>query len=224
MRRRSRNSNFTLYEAANYRINALEANTVRAMCLPGDITPDHFLEWLIEPDILSKLRAAWQFTASRNHTDFTPAFRFACGVVTFNIDYGKLKCLAPDNKYVKPQGSNDHMIDYVESIGAVANQYNKLRRIITEFHRQKVTPGAAKYYFPTLQPLLPEDHPFHKATGERHRSFAFPYEITEYLREAPEIIGKGLLCGGTTAFRRGILLIQMQIGDGQFFQLCPELA
>jgi hypothetical protein len=223
--RRGRSPSTTLYDDAIYRINALEANVVRAMCPVEDLKPEDFLEWLLPPDVLAKLRAAWPHVQNKTGSDTSNITRdldFACGKVCFSIDYGALKCLVPDDKLVVPHYVNTRMVEYVESIGEIAKQYEKLRQIVWHFSRNTITPGAAKHYWPTLQPLLPEDHPFHKVTGDRYRAHALPYTIAENLREAPEIVAKGLLCGGIVMPRSANSPVNIQVGLGQFHSLFPD--
>jgi hypothetical protein len=103
----------------------------------------------------------------------------------------------------------------MEKLLGICSQHNKLRRILHAFHNNKVTAGAARHYWPTLQSLLPSDHAFFQVKGDRYKDVNFDYETVEMLREAPEIVAKGLLCDPNTngGYKKGKPLIRVTVGS-----------
>lgn len=181
----------TSYKPALSVIIQMEYNVVAAVAPLDDLTPDDFLDWLIPADDLKLLRAAFPVAEE-------PSSR-SIGTKDFQlyVEFERHKCLSPKElKNLKLQPSPKALAcqRFVDVATEVHTDFNKLRKIVDYFNEETIAPGAARHYFPALQSLLPKSHPFFSVSGDRYREVAIPHGITELLREAPEIVAKGLVC------------------------------
>lgn len=184
------------YDAANFNINSMERAVVCTMVPNEGLTKDDLLEWLVEPKLLADLRRL-------NQLVYTPqraiSLRITAGMDTagIDLDFSKIKVLPPMPEVMRPQidaPSAERWNAVMGELVTTVTQHTKLRYIVNWFTVNAVTPGAARYYFPSLQSLLPPDHEFFKVSGDRHKEIHLPLDIVDRLREAPEIIARGLLC------------------------------
>jgi len=223
--RRHRNPRRTdIYQSAIYSIGKMERAVVRLMAPTEGLTPADVLDWIIPPDELKLLRATLPY-AQVGDGSYSAEFRTPYGKVDGMLRYVAMGCVPPKSKLVAVQPEapkHEQLMSMVEAIADIAKQFDKLRSIVRHFNTG-ITPGAAKHYFPAMQSLLDAGHPFHKVDGERHKAVPFTYEMAEMLREAPEIVAKGLLCDPNANGGSSTSCMTMRVGDGdQYFAIFPE--
>lgn len=229
MRRRQRSTE--IYTNAIYNIDKLERAEFRLMAPLEGLLPSDVLDWLIPSAPLRQLRAALPYAnvyAGVNSVTFrVPSVDMDMTKVDMRLSYAAIGCVPAKDSLIAIQpeaAKHEQLLALVETLVDITRQYDKLRDIVKYFNSKFVTPGAARYYFPTMASLLPTDHPFHKVGGERFKAVAFPMDITDYLREAPEIIAKGTLCDPAKNGRMpSTSHMVMQVnGEGQYFAISPE--
>lgn len=221
-RKRLRTINTQTWEPALQNINRMERALVNMMAVSklNSVTPSDVLDWMMPAEQLAVLRAASPFAEMSNSSflsDGSRRIKFPFGAVTFYLDFIQIGIIPPNSKFIDIQPDApkaDDLRACVETIANIVSQYNKLRVILHEFKEKEVTPGAARYYWPTLQSLLPSDHVFF-SSGTRFREVALTHVTIELLREAPEIVAKGLLCDPNTngKDKMGRSLVRVRPGD-----------
>ena len=80
----------------------------------------------------------------------------------------------------------------VTGILELNKQYDKAREVVKFFNR-KGTPGAARYYWPTMCSLLPAEHAIHKADGAKFRDIDGVGSMINTFRETSAIVAGSLL-------------------------------
>jgi hypothetical protein len=198
-RRRIHTINTQTWEPALSAINKMERAMVNVMVKLGGVTPSDVIDWLVPAEQLALLRAATphaELNSSSFSSDQMRSIQFPFAKVTFYLDFVHMGCIPPKKGLIAPQPSAPKAAELraaMATISGIVTQHNKLRSILRWFTQHEVTAGAARHYFPTLQSLLPTDHRFFEVKGGRFKDAHIPYDIAECLREAPEIIAKGLL-------------------------------
>jgi hypothetical protein len=223
MRRRRSEGPRHSYDAAETNINTMERAVVRVMATPEELVPDDVLEWLVAPEPLQQLRAAFPYAHSFNYSG-TSKIDFPFAKTTFVLDYGKLCCVPPKDGMMKlhfDAPKHEELWLWIEDVNTIVKQHDKLRTIVRWLTANNVTPGAARNCFPALQSLLPPDHPFHKVTGDRYKPIAIPLDIAELLREAPEIVAQGLLINPKVNGVYTDSVVKIDIDGGQYLALFP---
>jgi len=218
---------------ARVNISRMERAMVNLMApLPKEVTTDDVLDCLVPKEELALLRAATPHAELANSSYTGGQQRdldFSFGKVTLYIDFVAMKIIPPRTGYVKLQVDTpkaETLRRCMETTVDIVRRHNKLRTILQEFDRLNVTPGAARHYWPTLQSLLPTDHVYFSVKGDRFRDVPFDYETTCLLREAPEIVAKGLLCEPTVNDRdkpgRALLRLRPEGSDQVFALIIKE--
>jgi hypothetical protein len=207
----------------------MEKAVVNLMAKTTGIAVTDVLDWVVPAEQLALLRAASPYAelhSSNFSSDQMRSVVFPFGKVTFYLDFVHMGCIPPCKSLIniQPNASKaSELRAIVETVARITTQHAKLRHILRVFTSLQVTPGAARHYFPTLQSLLPSDHAFFSVKGDRFRNVFFDHETTEYLREAPEIIARGLLCDPRTNGKdkpgRELVRVQINSVSHQVFSL-----
>jgi hypothetical protein len=217
---------------ARVNISRMERAMVNLMAtLPG-VSTDDVLDCLVPKEELTLLRAATphaELSPNSYTGDQKRDLDFPFGKVTLYIDFVAMKVIPPRTGYVKLQADApkaETLRKCMETTVDIVKRHNKLRTILQAFDRLNVTPGAARHYWPTLQSLLPSDHAYFSVKGDRFRDVPFDYETTCLLREAPEIVAKGLLCepmvNGKDKPGRALLRLRPEDSDQVFALITKE--
>jgi hypothetical protein len=199
MRRRTHTINTQTWEPALSAINKMERAMVNVMVKLQGVTPADVVDWLVPPEALFALQAATphaELNSSSFSSDQMRSIQFPFAKVTFYLDFVHMGCIPPKKNLITVQPNAPKAPELraaMVTIHGIVTQHDKLRSILRWFTQHEVTVGAARHYFPTLQSLLPTDHKFFEVKGGRFKDVHIPYDTAEFLREAPEIIAKGLL-------------------------------
>lgn len=200
-RRRSRNTPPPEpFAGTDLSINQMERAVIyrtvdRDLFNAGDI-----LDWMITAEAMRCLRAAYPHTQNTSGS-WDGNFAMDGERVHINIATSEIACLAPHD--VVWDGTSVHFQDTtkgpaiyaaLKDMRVIVENHNVIRRVVTWFNDNKVTPGFARHYFPALGSLLHADHAFHQVDGTRFADRVMPHEIATDLRRAPEVIAAGLFC------------------------------
>jgi hypothetical protein len=216
--RRGRRDNTVSWEAAISNINQMERAVVNVMVKPGDLTHNDVLDCVVQPEPLGLLRAAFPHSGIGTVHDNARDYEFAGGKVTLYFDFVAMNVVPPKKSVMDLQHTAPKINQFntmMDKLLGICSQHAKLRRILRKFDLHRVTVGAARHYWPTLQSLLPGDHAFFAVKGDRFKDVDFDYETIELLREAPEIVAKGLLCEPAVngEYKKGKVLIRAMVGS-----------
>jgi hypothetical protein len=115
----------------------------------------------------------------------------------FTLDVGSMRMCRPAHGSTELQDTpaRNAIIQALSEARAIHARFNEVRRVVAWLNKH-ATPGAARYYFPTIRALLPnETHSVHEAAGQR---FKEPSEnvgpIIPAMRSASTTIAGALLC------------------------------
>jgi len=223
-RQRQHTINTQTWEPALTCINRMEKAMVRVMVKTGDLTYHDMIDWLLPPEPLQAMRVAAPYADLSRGSDVSKDFDFG-NKASFALDFANMGYITPKRSLFAIQHDNKNHMQFAGIISKVIGiviQHNKLRTILAHFRNKNVTPGAAKHYWPTLQSLLPSDHAFFQVKGDRFKDVFFEQNVMEHLREAPEIVAKGLLCDPNVngLYRSNErVLIRMSVDQSQYFPL-----
>jgi hypothetical protein len=229
-RRRQSTSNTRTWDPAQTNINRMERAVINRSIRTDGITPADVVDWLVPPEPLGRLRAAYsdaETNMSGYSSDTSCTIRFPFAKITYHIDFLHCGCLPPKRALISVQPDvpkAEGLRAISEQAAHIVGQHNKLRKILQWFTSSEITAGAARHYFPTLQSLLPSDHKFFEVKGDRFRDVHIPYEIAELLREAPEIVARGVLAEPNVngRDRPGRALVRIQHESGYIFTLMAK--
>lgn len=185
-----------IYEEALTNIARMESvviyRTVTVDFELGDI-----IAWLWPPPVVQALVNALPHTSGygsmvREHNLKTLSdIQFS-----FYMDLAGLMCppragiASPDS--TAPKAS--HIERVIWEIAAITAKYERLRMVV-RWLGEFATPGAARFYFPSLGGLLSSDHVFHRSNGLRYKEpSASMSDINPLIREAAATVASGLLC------------------------------
>jgi len=226
--------NTQTWEPAITNINRMERAVVNLMTKLPDVTPADVVDWVVPAEELRLLRAASPHTdlnSSSFSSDQMRSFTFPFGKITMYLDFVHMGCIPPKKSLIAIQSDTPKagvLRAAMETVVSTVTQHSKLRTILAKFKHFNVTPGAARHYFPTLQSLLPTDHAFFKVSGERFKDVYLDHDTVELLREAPEIIARGLLCNpnvnGKDKPGRSLFRVQVSSEQQVFTLLAKETA
>jgi hypothetical protein len=229
-RTRHQITNTQTWYPATQNIDKMERAMVNVMTKLQGVTPADVIDWVVPAEELALLRAATphaEVNSSSYSSDQMRNINFPFGKVTLYLDFVHMGVIPPKKNLITIQPDAPkagQLRTCMETVMGIVTQFNKLRHILGRFKALNVTPGAAKYYFPTLQCLLPRDHAFFSVTGTRFRQVHFEYETMEYMREAPEILAKGLLVDPNVngKDKPGRSLFRVDCGNSQVFVLLSK--
>jgi hypothetical protein len=187
------------FEQAYAAIDHLETRVVTATVTPN-FTPEDVIKWLFPIGVIEKCRAAFPIVKSLYTSNFSegPLMIPGCNApCTVSLDLDKLSMCCPEAGYISilPDASIEAALN---DIHAVHLSFEKVRRVVNWLGKH-ATPGAARYYWPTICSLLPTGHAVFAAAGERYKEpSANAADIVELMRETSGIVASALLCNDTT--------------------------
>lgn len=180
-----------------------------------DFTPTDVVEWLVTPDVLSKLKRAKEAYNETYHlaqwghpvTKYEPVInlRAPTGIVpgidvALHVETAETPYLCPKDIIwsATPERQHNRVQECLYELYAVYERFNQVRRVIHWFNDYG-TLGSARFYFPSIVSLLPVEHPIHAIDGKLHRPPRRPLrEIANDVREAMTTVAMGLLTADTT--------------------------
>jgi hypothetical protein len=186
------------------------------------------MRWLVSPEHLETLTAAWPLIKISDRTGFydTVAFITVGGSPVnchLQVDCNKLEVVAPDQCIIQPTwtGRAQNILRENGSPCAVTDALSALHNLYLEWvvvHEaidwldHYATVGASQYYFPTLTALLPNTHAIHNCGGQRFKEPDRPVgPMIPKFRRAAMTVASALLCPLEVPLRD---LVQVQFTDG----------
>lgn len=190
-----------IFSYAHHSINKMERAVIYRTVDRDLFDANDVLEWLVPIEQLRHLRAAYPYT---QNVRGLPSFDASLEVLGagFHVKFltTDMECLPPHDITITradafmPTMKAPAIMGAIHEILTVIFTHNVLRRVVTWFDQEHVSPSFARQYWPSLGALLPSGHPFHNTDGTRFKDMGIPYEIRTDIRMAPEIVTKGLFC------------------------------
>lgn len=156
------------------RIMALEASVYNAT-YGWDTCLQDFLTWLFPERVVQTLTDAFPHTYLRSfqqvscHENVLLSPYGKYGTFVVNGEQARICTPAPGSAYVNRDHPQHAGITRVLSeIAHMHAQFNKVRDVM-DWMEQHATPGAARYYCPSMCMLLPTEHPIQQADGIRYK-------------------------------------------------------
>ena len=164
-----------------------------------DLTVTKVMEWLFPEKVLKILRDASPYVSHSSYDAFdTSYFHVApdTGLVhlTVTMDNSDFACPRDKSEMLQPERDSG-IVAYIREAYAVGLQWNKVREVVAWMNDppHKMTPGAARAFWPSILSLVGPDHPVHQVDGQRYRDPQGIGAIIPLMRETSEIIATALL-------------------------------
>ena len=195
MRPRGRAAPAKLYVKAYSMLKKLEASVVHhTVDVPFDL--EQLIGCMWSADVIKKLKDAYPLVRTIDRCDFDggnmPYFLdLQCH---FTIKLHSVSMVCPDAKTISWGPGSEIIRNTIQKVHEVHKRFNVVRRVIAWLD-DHATPGAARYYFPAICSLLPEDHAVHTTDGQRYREPAVNVAgIISSMRNASVTVASALLC------------------------------
>lgn len=195
-RRRPSDPPLNPYCSAEQVLRAKELDVYHATVSP-QFTLDDVAHWLFPEEIICKLKAAFPVSAAYSG-DYSLDVQVPSGEkVELFLDFDDIAMQCPKQNiplFTSESLAAPSILGVLQEIVDINKQFDKVRKVIEWFGEHKVTPGAARYYWPTILSLLPASHAVHETSGDRYREVTGIGEIIPLLRETAGIVASAHLC------------------------------
>ncbi len=194
--RRQKRAPVALFHDAFAAIDKMEAAVVYRT-VTCDFTTRDVANWLWPAEIVEALTRVFPYAHERytfrEHHEEEITLREDFDI-RFKLHLAPLRMASPDDGHCAPiENTYPSIWRVLAEVKAIHAQYNKVRACVSWMNKN-ATVGAARFYFPSLGCLLPADHAFHKADGQRYKEPAVDMsKINVLLREVGAIVTSGLL-------------------------------
>jgi hypothetical protein len=179
-------------------IDHLEMCVVTATVTPN-FTPEDVIKWLFSVDVIEKCRAAYPIVRNIYKPTFCegPLMIPGCyAKCTVSLGLDKLSMCCPNTQHIS-FSPNAAIAEAINDTYAVYLSFEKVRQVV-DWLSKHATPGAARYYWPTICSLLPPEHAVFASTGERYKEpSANAADIVNLMRKTSGIVASALLCNDT---------------------------
>lgn len=181
------------YDQAFPQIDAME----KCCCyrtVTADFTVRDVCEWLWPKEILDKIAAATPYLyESYSYYDDMVALDGTPFHIQLDTEIATLY-RPRGGVFQLQQTPKSPMIEKaLLDIARIHRKFQNVRAVVAWLN-DYATPGATRYYFPSILALLPEDHVLHRVTGEIHSEPRLPIAtVAERMREAMTTIAMGLV-------------------------------
>lgn len=164
-----------------------------------DYTLDDVVNWLWEPDVVARLKAAYPYVNTVTHRYHRERVQMLPSSLecTFHVDTTKVGMTCPTYNLIAFQPVWDRGIsDSIHQVVALHARFNAVRRVV-QWLDDNATLGYARHAFPPLAHFLPVNHEFHNYDGRHYKEppEAMPTSVAQDLREATATVAMGVLCG-----------------------------
>ncbi len=214
MRGRSRSHKPSPYKAQCFHaLRKLEADYLFAM-FPPEITPDEVVAALLPKDYLSMLKTCFPLVSPTKERSQCPLhFKVVPPghvppVVKLDVDFSELKLLTPADDLFETVENNLKPGPVIEALmGAVemATQFAAAHEILEWFDRNDVSLAAARYYWPAICTLAPDETAHLIKTPERFKEPNGISALLPKLRATHTLIASAVLLPGGKPKPSGII-------------------
>lgn len=165
-------------ESAVGTINQLCQRTVAVMT-EYTMTRDETVCALFSPDVLHRAMAATDLIEPESHViryNLDPI-----GPVNLTINYRDAGAYPPIKESAMVlQASSDVLVAFIEKVRAIHEQFEELKAVLRWLNRN-ATPGAIRYYFPTVLALCPQSPPI-MALQHVPTRYTQPKDINDWMQ------------------------------------------
>lgn len=196
------------FEDAKEAVTNLESAVMGAM-VSVDFTLQDVADAFVPQDSIEKLKAAFPHSGESHPSVqrwLNETFEgIYCHV---RLDFEPLHMCTPLKDLIGLQpGYIQRIRPTISAMAAVHVSFNKVRAVV-DWLNENATPGAARYYWPTICALLPADHVVQQLDGQLYREPVGVSKIIPLMRETSAIVAGALLlpagntfdCGKTAHF------------------------
>ena len=164
-----------------------------------DLTVTKVMEWLFPDAVLKILRDAHPYVMYSKYAMFdTSYFKVAPDTAPVHLSVllrtTGLTCPCDKSEMIQAQRDSG-IVAYIQEVYAVRLQWNKVREVVSWMNdpSHKMTPAAARAFWPSILSLVGPDHPVHQVDGQRYRDPQGIGAIIPLMRETSEIVATALL-------------------------------
>lgn len=131
--------------------------------------------------------------------------------MALSVDFHVAGMLTPNSQYLTANGPDTTgIMDTINQTVSLVAQFSKVNKLLSWMDDHRMTPGAARYYWPSILALLPDTHPVHQTDGQRYRETPGVSEVLDLMRETSAIIASALMVGnGDPPHREGHVILSI---------------
>jgi hypothetical protein len=171
-------------------INTAHQLELRAMqeFAPANYTAQSLIEAIYDADLLRKLRDGYEVG---EHPYGRRAILMELEGTRFqlNVDFEELQMLPPNADYTTPKGVvPHHVMDHWLAMFAIHQKWSDVRHVCTWLNLHSATLGAARYYWPSILMLMPQNEDLAACSGTRYKDVPGISEIIPLMRETATTI------------------------------------
>lgn len=132
--------------------------------------------------------------------------------ISLIINFDALKMLAPNERHCQLTGViPKDVLAHWDAMLEIHEKWNNVRQVLTWFNEHNVTLGAARYYWPAILALLPENGMLLQCTGQRYKEVEGISEVIPLMRETSTTIATMKLLPPEDKSRAAFLEPTMQL-------------
>lgn len=186
------------YTAAYSKIARYEQQWFHALIKPKELKLPHIFEWLVKPEHLGKLRAAYPYANAWSRPLELDSLALPGGVVAdFHIDIENAQILTPTDTICSvdnPHEVREPVLKACAELADMQAQFDVVRKVIRFFNEHKMTAGCVMEYFPTMRVLMPDSKVLQEVQpGGRFKDNEAIWDIMQDMRTAAFTIQQCLL-------------------------------
>jgi hypothetical protein len=165
-----------------------------------NFTGHDVMRWLVPPEHLEILTAAWPLLKRADRTSFRGDIIFCDPVMltpvrcSLYVNCNKLEIVVPGDHILRSDRAPGAVTDVLAALYRLSVEWIAVYDVISWLD-EYATVGAAQYYFPTLTSLLPYTHAIHNCGGQRFNEPTRPVgPMIPKFRSAAMTVAAALLC------------------------------
>ena len=183
-RRRSRPAeSCELFTPSIETAHRLEARAMREFA-PANYTARSLIEAIYDADLLRKLRDGYEVVEHPYGSRTLPHMELEGTRFQLHVSFDELKMLPPNDDYATPKGVVPrHVMDHWLAMFAIHQKWVAVRAVCTWLNLHNATLGAARYYWPSILMLMPQNEDLAACGGTRYKDVPGISEIIPLMRD-----------------------------------------
>jgi hypothetical protein len=161
----------------------LETRAMREFA-PANYTAQSLIEAIYDADLLRKLRDGYEVGILPYGSRTLPHMELEGTRFHLNVDFDELKMMPPNDDYATPKGVVPrHVMDHWLAMFAIHQKWVAVRAVCTWLNLHNATLGAARYYWPSILMLMPQNEDLAACGGTRYKDVPGISEIIPLMRD-----------------------------------------
>jgi hypothetical protein len=156
---------------------------------PANYTAQSLIEAIYDAELLRKLRDGYEVGEHPYGHKSLSQMELEGTRFLLNVDFDELNMLPPNTNYVTPKGTVPrHIMDHWLAMFAIHQKWVEVRAVCAWLNLHSATLGAARYYWPSILMLMPQNEALAACGGARYKDVPGISEIIPLMRETATTI------------------------------------